>query len=411
MQETLSPRALNRALMQRQGLLERSGATAAEMIERLVGMQAQEPRDPYVALWSRLNDFRPDELSELIAGRRAVRTPLMRATIHLVTARDCLAFHPLHRPMIAKTFTSPWAGGLAGAPLEEVVAAGAELLAERPRTRAELSRLLASRWPDADPLALAYAVTFNSPLVQVPPRGIWGQSAQATWAPAEAWLGAELDGTLSVDALVLRYLAAFGPASVADARIWSRLTGLREVFERLRPQLRTFRDEGGRELFDVPDAPLPDPETPAPPRFLPEYDNVALAHAERSRIFGGHGPGLPLPRGVALGSLLFDGFYRANWKVEVDDGLATLTVAGFERLAGDPVEAVDEIAAEGAGLLAFVAPDATERKVLFEPKAYAKYLPASCSIVPLVRIVAGPSSFPSAFWSSAESRVPPLGSQ
>jgi hypothetical protein len=229
--------------------------------------------------------------------------------------------------------------------------------------------MLAPRWPDADRSALAHAVTFHAALVQVPPRGLWGRTGQATWAPAQAWLGAEPNAGASTDALVLRYLAAFGPATVADVRMWSGLTGLREVVERLRPQLRTFRDERGRELLDAPDAPLADAATPAPPRFLPEYDNVLLAHADRARVHTEHGPGLPFPRGANIGTLLVDGFYRANWKLEHDDATATLTVDRVERLPGDGAGVVDEIAAEAAGLLAFIAPDSAERRVEFVPGA------------------------------------------
>jgi hypothetical protein len=337
------------------------------MIEQLVGMQAQEPDNPYVALWSRLTDFDPAELSVLIADRRAVRAGLMRATIHLVSARDCLAFHPITQPVLARGFTSPFGKGLAGADVAEVAAAGLELLAERPRTRAELSELLAPRWPAADPLALAYAVTMNTPLVQVPPRGLWGATGQATWAPAETWLNQKLDPTASRDAMALRYLAAFGPATVADVRTWSGLTGLREVIERLRPRLRTFRDERGRELLDVPDAPLPDPDTPAPPRFIPEYDNLVLSHADRSRMFNGLGPGAPFPRGRALGALLVDGFYRANWHLAEEAGVATLIIDRFKRQPDEGSDTVDEIIAEAIRLLAFLAPDAAERRVEFVP--------------------------------------------
>jgi hypothetical protein len=337
------------------------------MIERLVGMQAQEPDNPYLALWSRLDDFDPRELSGLIAERRAVRAQLMRATIHLVSARDCLALHPITQPVLARIFTSPWGEGLAGADVREVAAAGLELLAEEPRTRAELSTLLAPRWPDADPKSLAHAVTFNAALVQVPPRGLWGATGQATWAPAETWLGQELDPNATADAVVLRYLAAFGPATVADVRTWSGLTGLREVIERLRPRLRTFRDEHGKELFDVSDAPLPDPDTPAPPRFLPEYDNLVLAHADRSRMFNGLGPGAPFARGKALGALLVDGFYRANWKISEENGVATLTIDRFVRQPSESSDVVDEIAAEGTRLLAFISPDIVERRMEFVP--------------------------------------------
>jgi hypothetical protein len=366
--EVLSDRALNRALLQRQGLLERSRARPAEMIERLVGMQAQEPENPYVALWLRLEDFRPEELSDLIAERRAVRAGLMRSTIHLVTARDYLAVQRLMQPIIAKAFWSPFGAGLAGADVHEVAHAGLELLAEQPRARGELGKELATRWPDADPSSLGAAVTTHAALVQVPPRGLWKTSGQARFAPAEAWLGKPPDPDPSPDGLVLRYLAAFGPAATADIRTWSRLTGLREVVARLRPRLRSYRDERGRELLDVPDGPLPDPATPAPPRFLPEYDNVALSHEDRSRIFGGHGPGAPFPTGKWIGSLLADGFYRANWKINDDGDAATLAIDRFTRLPDDPPGTVEEIVAEGERLLAFVAPGAAEHRVRFVPE-------------------------------------------
>jgi hypothetical protein len=361
----LGPRALNRALLQRQGLLTRTRTSAIEMIEQLVGMQAQVPENPYVGLWSRLDGFAPEELSGLIAERQAVRAGVMRATIHLLSARDCLAIQPITQTVLVKTFQSPWAKGLAGADLAAVTAAGLELLTEKPRTRAQLGGLLAPRWPDADPQALSHAATVHTALVQVPPRGLWRQSGQATWAPTEQWLGAELAATPSVEELVLRYLAAFGPATVADIRTWSRLTALREVVERLRPGLRTFRDENGRELFDVPDGPLPDEGTHAPPRFLPEYDNLALSHDDRSRIFAGLGPGGPPPRGGTRGWVVADGFFRAFWSLHTDDGVTTLTVRGFGRQDSDPRDVGEEIEAEAAGLLGLLAPDAEARRVEF----------------------------------------------
>jgi winged helix DNA-binding protein len=364
--EVLTARALNRALLERQGLLARQRTTPMTMVERLVGMQAQVPENPYVALWSRLAAFAPEDLSGAIERRAAVRAQLMRATIHLVSARDCLAFHPITAEVLAKVFRPPWLAGLAGADVGAVVAAGMDALAEEPRTRADLAALLAPRWPGADPLALAYAVTYNAPLVQVPPRGRWRATGRAAWAPAEAFLGAPLAAEPDVDAMIHRYLAAFGPATVADIRTWSGLTGLRAVVERLRPRLRAFRDEGGRELLDVEDGRLPDLDTPAPVRFLPEYDNVALAHADRSRLFAGTGPGAPLPRGGrAIGTLLVDGFHRANWQIAADG--ATLTVDRFVPLPGDPPGSVEAIVAEGEALLAFMTPEAGERRVVFAP--------------------------------------------
>jgi hypothetical protein len=292
----------------------------------------------------------------------------MRATIHLVSARDCRILQPLVAPIFAKAFVSPFGKGLAGVDAGEVARVGRELVAEEPRTRAQLSALLAPRWPQADPVSLAHAVTHHAALVQVPPRGLWAEGAQATWAATEAWLDAELDPEPSIDGVVLRYLAAFGPATAGDARTWSRLTGLQDVLARLRSQLRTFRDERGRELYDVPDGPLPDPGTPAPPRFLPEYDNVLLSHDDRSRVLAGHGPGLPFPGGKWKGTLLFDGFYRANWTIAIDGSAATLTIDRFTPLPDDPAGALHDIAAEGEGLLALVAPDAAERRVAFEPE-------------------------------------------
>jgi len=364
----LGQRALNRALLERQGLLTRSRTAPLEMVERLVGLQAQVPWNPYLALWSRIEAFDPAALSDAIADRRAVRAQLMRSTIHLVSARDCLAIHPLTLPLLARVFRTGFGRAVAGIDVDAVIAAGRAALTEQPRSRAELRPGLNQRWPDTDANALAQAVTFNLPLVQVPPRGLWRQSGQPRWALAEQWLDAPLDLEPSPDALVLRYLAAFGPATTGDIRTWSGITGLRAVVERLRGELRTFRDEQGRELLDAADGALPDPETPAPPRFLPEYDNLALSHEDRSRVLAGLGPGEPFPAGSLKGTLLADGLYRANWSVAEARGAATLEIDRFISRPGDPPGTVDEIAEEGARMLAFLTPDAGERRVVFTPE-------------------------------------------
>lgn len=357
----LTRRALNRTLLERQLLLRRSDMPAGRAIERLIAMQAQVPDAPYVGLWARLDGFQPPALAGMIERREAVRLTLIRCTVHLVTAGDCLALLPVMQPVRDRGFaSSPFARGLAGMDLGAVGEAGRSLLEERPLGIQELGRLVRERWPERDATSLAYAVRYLVPMVQVPPRGLWGAAGRPAYATVEAWLGRPPDPAASLDDLVLRYLAAFGPATAGDVQAWSGLTGLRPVLERLRPRLRTFRDERGRELFDVPDAPLADPDTPAPPRFLAEYDNVLLAHADRTRI-------LPDDRRAALFSstLLVDGFVRGTWTIARQAGAATLTVELYEPLARRDRAAVEE---EACRLLAFAAPDGAAREVRFNKK-------------------------------------------
>jgi hypothetical protein len=356
--EVLGRRALNRATLARQLLLRRAELPALAAVERLVGLQAQEPLDPYVGLWSRLDGFRPQELAGLLEERRAVRIAVMRGTIHLVSADDCLLLRPLVQPVLdAEIARHPqFAPALAGVDLGPVLAAARDLLAE-PHTLPALRAALAERFPRLDAAALAYACRCRLALVQVPPRGVWGRKSQVTVAAAEAWLGRPLATRPSLADVVLRYLAAFGPATVADVAAWSRLTGLRKVVESLRPGLATFRDERGRELFDLPDAPRPDPRTPAPPRFLPEYDNVLLSYADRSRF---HADGaLGRPAGPAKGTVLVDGVVRAIWRRE-----GAVLVVEHGRLSKRAAAAV---AAEGARLLHLLGDGAAVRDVHLLP--------------------------------------------
>jgi hypothetical protein len=363
---TLGQRALNRALLERQLLLQRQTMPVPRAVERLVGLQAQEPPDPYVALWSRLDSFRPENLAGLIANRRVVRMTLMRGTIHLVTARDCLVMWPVMRSFLERTFRGQsWGRNLADLDIEEVLQAGRGLVEAKPMTNAEIGPLLLQRWPDRDKASLAAAVRYLLPMVQVPPRGIWGASGRAAVTTAEQWLGRPLGKNTAPDRMILRYLAAFGPATVADMRTWSGLAGLREVIERLHPGLRTFRDEHGRELFDVPDAPLPDPDTPTSPRFLPTFDNIVLSHDDRSRIVSDQDR---RRFGEAarwnVGSLLVDGFVGGGWKINRGSGTATLEINPLKRLSKREIAAVTE---EGDRLLTFAAAGDENHDIRFAP--------------------------------------------
>jgi hypothetical protein len=356
----LDQRTLNRALLARQWLLERQprGTSTADAIEHLVGLQAQAPLSPYVGLWSRLDAFDPGDLATLLLERRAVRTWVMRATIHLLTADDVLWLWPLTHPAVSGAWrSSQFARDVEGERLDEVLELGRRLVAERPHTRAELAPLLAERFPGPPPDSLVYSVSYNVPVLQPTPRGVWGRTGPASLTSIEAWLGRSFDELASVDDLVPRYLAAFGPATVADMQAWSRLTGLGPAFQRLRDRLTTYRDERGRELFDVPDGPLPDPETPAPVRFLPEYDNALLGHADRTRIIP-KGRRIPLPPGdgARLGTILLDGMLAGEWHLERerDGARATIVVEPYERVDATGRRAIE---AEGLDLLGLIAPD------------------------------------------------------
>jgi hypothetical protein len=327
--DILSLRALNRATLHRQHLLQRTGVPALALIAQLVGLQAQEPPDPHIALWSRIEGFVPDELNRLLEEHAVVRLALMRGTIHLVTGDDALVLRPIMQPVLNAEIRrhAEFAPLLAGVDLEPVLAFATELLSKTPLTPAKLRAALAERFPDLHAPALAYACRCHLPLVQVPPRGMWRRSAGVTLATAESWLGRPLARNASIDDVVLRYLAAFGPATVADVASWSRLTGLRAVLERLRPRLRVSADERGRELFDVPEAARPDPDTPAPARFLPVYDNVLLSHADRSRFIDEEiRERLWADIRKIRGSVLHDGMAVGAWRTELTDRSVSLVV-------------------------------------------------------------------------------------
>ncbi|MCY1138223.1 winged helix DNA-binding domain-containing protein [Actinoplanes sp. Pm04-4] len=333
--DVLDNRALNRALMARQMLDRRHTGPAVDAVRHLIGLQAQEPHEPYIGLWSRLDGFHPRELVELLESRQVVRTLLMRRTIHLVTAEDCLELRELHQPMLVARVRAVLRRDLEGVDLDELAAAGQPHFARSPSTLPEVGRAVGERWPSVPARVLGDALSSLVPLVQVPPRGIWGQTAPARNTTIETWLGRAVPPACEADELVLRYLRAFGPASSSDIRAWSGLSGLRECIKRLRPQLRSFRDVRGRELLDVLDGELPDPDQPLPPRFLPAFDNVVLGFDDRTRVIDHAYRGMSV-EGARF--VLVDGRVAGKWTLAGD----TLNATMFHPVDVDPVVAEAE---------------------------------------------------------------------
>jgi Winged helix DNA-binding domain len=350
----ITDRELNRALLARQLLLERVSRPPLDVVEHLVGLQAQEPADPYVALWTRLAGFDPESLAAAVASGAAVRLALQRSTIHLVTAADSVALRTVLQPMLERQALGMFRKRLGGVPLTELAAASRSIVAQSPMTFGELGRVLRGRWPDGDENALAQTARALVPMVQQPPRGVWGRGGRAVHGLLSPALGTDT----APDGLVLRYLAAFGPASVADVQNWSGLTRLAEVADRLRPSLISLRAASdGRELFDVPAGPRPAQDVPAPVRFLPQYDNVLLGHADRSRIAPADARGL-YDEEFHWSPVLVDGLLRAVWRVDRKAGVLHVRAPRLSRTERA------ELVAEGGALLGLLAPRAADPAVV-----------------------------------------------
>ncbi|MBO3749705.1 AlkZ family DNA glycosylase [Streptosporangiaceae bacterium NEAU-GS5] len=278
----ISRRTLNRTTLRRQLLLERAPISALAAIERVVALQAQAVYAPYVGLWSRVRGFAHDDLTRLLLDRSVVRGWLLRSTQHLTASADYAWLRPLVRPAMARARQAAFGRATRDVDLAELAEAARTLLAGRTLTRPQIGRLLAERWPGCDPAALGWSVQALLPIIHEPPNGTWGRGGATPFTLAESWLGGPLATEPDPRALVRRYLAGYGPASVMDVQAWSGLTRLREVVESM--PLRTYRAESGATLYDLPEAELADPAEPAPVRFLPEFDNLMVAYADRTRI-------------------------------------------------------------------------------------------------------------------------------
>ena len=363
---TLTARQLNRALLARQMLLTREETTALTAVERLAGLQAQVARPPFVGLWTRLADFRRQKLLDLLAGRQVVRTTAMRSTLHLLSADDFVGLRGTIQPALTRAMQAILRERTQTFDLAGMVAEARAFFGGAPATFDALRVHLKARYPAADERAIAYAIRNHVPLVQVPTATIWAFPAAADFALGDAWLECEIPTEPQPPhELVRRYLAAFGPATPGDAQAWSGLQGLRAVFEELRPELVTFRDERKRELFDLPEAPRPPEDTPAPVRFVPEFDNLVLAHGDRSRVIADeHRPKVITKNLQVRATFLVDGFVAGTWKTERKKKAATLTLEPFTPLPKKILAALEQ---EGDALLRFVEEDAEIREVRCAP--------------------------------------------
>ncbi|MET1071088.1 MAG: winged helix DNA-binding domain-containing protein [Umezawaea sp.] len=355
----LSTRALNRATLARQLLLDRADVPVLDAVAHVGGLQAQEPQEPFVGLWSRLRAFDPVVLSDLLVGRSVVRTHLMRRTVHLMTAADTLAWRARHDAMLRQRVLGVYRRELDGVDLVELAAAAVAVLADdEPRTMSEIARALSDRWPAPGPRPLGeMVVAALVPMAQVPPRGLWRTKGGARYLPLSSWLGQEVvppnpepSDPVGQD-LVRRYLTAFGPASSADLRAWCGLAGLPAAVTAVRGDLVSFRDERGRELLDLPDAPRPDPDTPAPVRFLPAFDNTILGYQDRGRVVDDAHRGLSV---AGIRVVLVDGRVSATWTTTDD----TVVVTPLRRFSGAERAAVAE---EGQALASFLSDGDSDR--------------------------------------------------
>jgi hypothetical protein len=356
MDEVLSRQRLNRATLARQLLLARADIPTLDAVEQLCGIQAQEARPPFVALWSRVSGFRREDLHGLLHERAAVRATFLRGTLHVLSARDYAAFRAVIQPVLTdgQRALGTRAKGLDQDKLLPVATA---LYERKPRTFNELRPLLQEAFPEVNDRALGFTVRNQIPLVMVPSDDRWSFPSVADFTLARDWLAESLHTDDAPDELVRRYLAAFGPATAADVQTWSGLRGAKQILTRLSPELVTFRDEQNRELFDLPDAPRPAADVPAPPRFLPEFDNLVLSHADRTRVIADEHRGHVVTKNLRVRAIvLYDGFACGTWDVERKKTSVALRVTPFGPL---PAHAVRALTTEAEALLGFVEPDAT----------------------------------------------------
>jgi hypothetical protein len=315
----LTRRELNRALLARQLLLERRPLTAVKAVERLGGLQAQWTPSPYLSLWTRLEGFERDELTLALQRRRLVKALLQRGTLHIATPGDYWAISTARRELGGVLWPPSYEALVPKALLAKLAQVAVAELAAGERTFKEMRALLEPHATGvATPTFLWRRVQGQASIVHVPPSGIWGYGGQGIYTAAATPKAKALSPQEAFDHLVRRYLGAYGPATKQDIGQWAGIPRLKPIVESLeRLSVRRFADERGRVLFDLPRAPLPDPDIPVPVRLVPRFDNLVLSHADRSRILGELPPArIVTNNGLVHATMLVDGFVAGTWQLE-----------------------------------------------------------------------------------------------
>jgi hypothetical protein len=319
-ERVLSRRELNRALLARQLLLERRARAPSRAVERLAGLQAQYPPSPYLSLHARLEGLEPRRVTAALERRLLVKALLMRGTLHLVTPRDYRAFATARRALGGNYWPPAYERMISQQAIADLAETTLAALRSRPLRYEEVRELLEPyATGSVTPLFLWRRIQGHADVVHVPPSGAWGYHGEGVYAAADAVVGgAPPPDEEAAEHLVRRYLAAFGPATVQDVAQWAglqRIGPLTDTIRRL--DLRTFADEDGRTLYDLPRAQRPDPETPAPPRLVPRYDNLVLSHADRTRILGDVPVGRIVTKNALVhATILVDGFVAGTWRLQ-----------------------------------------------------------------------------------------------
>lgn len=358
----LTLRQLNRTLLARQMLLDRHDTRPVAAIEHLIALQSQIPNPPYIGLWTRLRSFERRQLTELLEARAIARAPWIRSTLHLVSAADHQRFQSVIQPALVRGLRSFFGARAADLDIERLLSIAKPFLESNQPSIGALRARLQEHEPQLNKEAMAYAVRSYLPLVQIPPSGAWGAGTSATYTTAEKWLGAAAPSDLAH--LFRRYLAAYGPADIMDFQTWTGMTRLKPQLEPTLADLLAYQSESGRDLYDLPELTIADPGSISPLRFIPEYDNMLIAHRDRSRIVPDeHRKRVFLSAGRIAGTVLVDGVVGATWNVKKDKRSLSLHVKLFEAQPKACLRAIEE---EGDRLLRFYDDKASSRAVVID---------------------------------------------